>query len=87
MIFSIAQIIAYCSRLMMLEPGDIITTRTPPGVGLGQKPAPWYLKAGDIARLGIDGLGEQQQLCVLLEAFEALASPEWRGIGQLTGGA
>lgn len=64
MIFSVAQIVAYCSRFMMLEPGDIITTGTPPGVGLGQKPDPWYLKAGDKVRLGIDGLGEQQQLCV-----------------------
>jgi 2-keto-4-pentenoate hydratase/2-oxohepta-3-ene-1,7-dioic acid hydratase in catechol pathway len=61
MIFTVAQIVAYCSRFMTLEPGDIITTGTPPGVGLGQKPAPWYLKAGDVVRLGIDGLGEQQQ--------------------------
>jgi 2-keto-4-pentenoate hydratase/2-oxohepta-3-ene-1,7-dioic acid hydratase in catechol pathway len=64
MIFSVAEIVAYCSRFMMLEPGDIITTGTPPGVGLGQKPEPWYLKAGDVVRLGIDGLGEQQQECV-----------------------
>ncbi|WP_084583229.1 fumarylacetoacetate hydrolase family protein [Sphingomonas azotifigens] len=62
MIFSVAQIVAYCSRFMALEPGDIITTGTPPGVGLGQKPEPWYLKHGDIVRLGIEGLGEQQQL-------------------------
>lgn len=61
MIFSVAEIVAYCSRFVALEPGDIITTGTPPGVGLGQKPNPWYLKAGDIVRLGIDGLGEQQQ--------------------------
>jgi 2-keto-4-pentenoate hydratase/2-oxohepta-3-ene-1,7-dioic acid hydratase in catechol pathway len=46
---------------MMLEPGDIITTGTPPGVGLGQKPEPWYLKDGDVVRLGIAGLGEQRQ--------------------------
>jgi len=64
MIFSVAEIVAYCSRFMTLEPGDIITTGTPPGVGLGQKPTPWYLKAGDTIRLGIDGLGEQQQTCV-----------------------
>src|SRR3546814_12559951 len=46
---------------MTLEPGDIITTGTPPGVGLGQKPAPWYLKAGDVVELGIDKLGQQRQ--------------------------
>ena len=63
MIFTIAQIIAYCSRFMELEPGDIITTGTPPGVGLGQKPEPWYLKPGDVVRLGIDKLGEQRQTC------------------------
>jgi len=61
MIFSVAQIVAYCSRFMALEPGDIITTGTPPGVGLGQKPEPWYLKDGDVVRLGIAGLGEQRQ--------------------------
>ncbi len=64
MIFSVAEIVAYCSQFMELEPGDIITTGTPPGVGLGQKPVPWYLKAGDSIRLGIDGLGEQRQDCV-----------------------
>jgi len=64
MIFSVAEIVAYCSRFMELEPGDIITTGTPPGVGLGQKPAPWFLKAGDVVRLGIQGLGEQRQDCV-----------------------
>ena len=61
MIFTVAEIIAYCSRFMTLEPGDIITTGTPPGVGLGQKPEPWYLKAGDVVTLGIDKLGEQRQ--------------------------
>jgi ureidoglycolate lyase len=64
MIFTVAQIIAYCSQFTRLEPGDIITTGTPPGVGLGQKPDPWYLKPGDVVRLGIEGLGEQQQQCV-----------------------
>jgi len=63
MIFTIAEIVAYCSRFMELEPGDIITTGTPPGVGLGQKPEPWFLKHGDIVQLGIEGLGEQQQTC------------------------
>lgn len=61
MIFTVAQIIAYLSQFMILEPGDIITTGTPPGVGLGQKPEPWYLKAGDVVTLGIEKLGEQRQ--------------------------
>jgi len=61
MIFTIAQIVSYCSRFMALEPGDIITTGTPPGVGMGQKPEPRFLKAGDVVRLGIEGLGEQRQ--------------------------
>ena len=61
MIFSVAEIVAYCSQIMVLEPGDIITTGTPPGVGLGQKPEPWYLKAGDVVTLGIEKLGEQRQ--------------------------
>ena len=61
MIFSVAQIVAYCSQIMTLEPGDIITTGTPPGVGMGQKPAPWYLKPGDVVELGIEKLGTQKQ--------------------------
>lgn len=61
MIFTVAQIVAYCSRFTALLPGDIITTGTPPGVGMGQKPEPWYLKDGDIVRLGVQGLGEQEQ--------------------------
>jgi 2-keto-4-pentenoate hydratase/2-oxohepta-3-ene-1,7-dioic acid hydratase in catechol pathway len=61
MIFGIAEIIAYCSQIMTLEPGDIITTGTPPGVGMGQKPAPWFLKAGDVVTLGVEGLGQQRQ--------------------------
>ncbi|MDB5675405.1 MAG: 2-hydroxyhepta-2,4-diene,7-dioate isomerase [Sphingomonas bacterium] len=61
MIFTVAQIVAYCSQFMTLLPGDIITTGTPPGVGLGQKPEPWYLKAGDVVELGIEKLGEQRQ--------------------------
>jgi ureidoglycolate lyase len=64
MIFTIAQLVTYCAQFTRLEPGDIITTGTPPGVGLGQKPEPRYLKPGDIIRLGIEGLGEQQQRCV-----------------------
>lgn len=61
MIFTVAEIIAYCSRFMTLEPGDIITTGTPPGVGMGQKPEPWYLRPGDVVTLGIEKLGEQRQ--------------------------
>ncbi len=61
MIFTVAQIVAYCSRFTALLPGDIITTGTPPGVGMGQKPEPWYLKDGDVVRLGVQGLGEQEQ--------------------------
>jgi len=61
MIFTVAEIVAYCSQFMTLEPGDIITTGTPPGVGLGQKPHPWYLQAGDTVTLGVEKLGEQRQ--------------------------
>ena len=60
MIFGVAELVAYCSRFMTLFPGDLITTGTPPGVGLGMKP-PKYLVAGDEMRLGIEGLGEQRQ--------------------------
>lgn len=63
MIFKIPEIIHYLSRFMSLQPGDIISTGTPPGVGLGQKP-PVYLKAGQVMRLGIEGLGEQRQKTV-----------------------
>jgi 2,4-didehydro-3-deoxy-L-rhamnonate hydrolase len=60
MVFGVAALVAYTSRFMTLMPGDIISTGTPPGVGLGQKP-PVYLKPGDRMRLGIAGLGEQHQ--------------------------
>lgn len=60
MIFTVAKIISYVSRFMTLMPGDIITTGTPPGVGMGMKP-PRFLKRGDVISLGIDGLGEQHQ--------------------------
>lgn len=63
MIFSVRQIVSYLSQFMVLEPGDVITTGTPPGVGLGMKP-PKFLKNGDEMRLGIDGLGEQRQKVV-----------------------
>jgi 2-keto-4-pentenoate hydratase/2-oxohepta-3-ene-1,7-dioic acid hydratase in catechol pathway len=61
MIFGVAAIVSYLSRFMTLEPGDCITTGTPPGVGMGVKPAPVYLKPGDVVRLGIEKLGEQRQ--------------------------
>ena len=61
MIFNVAHLVSYISRFMTLLPGDLITTGTPPGVGMGKKPKPVYLKAGDTMRLGIEGLGEQQQ--------------------------
>ena len=64
MIFTVAQIVAYCSQFMTLEPGDIITTGTPPGVGLGMKPQPKYLNVGDVMTLGIQGLGQQRQKVV-----------------------
>ena len=63
MIFSVAKIVSYVSQFMTLLPGDVITTGTPPGVGLGMKP-PLYLKRGDVMTLGIEGLGEQRQLVV-----------------------
>ena len=61
MVFGVAQLVSYCSRFMTLHPGDLITTGTPPGVGMGAKPNPVYLKPGDTMRLGIAKLGEQQQ--------------------------
>lgn len=61
MIFTVAQIIAYLSRCMSLQPGDVISTGTPPGVGMGVKPQSVYLKPGQEMRLGIQGLGEQHQ--------------------------
>ena len=60
MVFTVAQIVSYLSRFMSLQPGDVISTGTPPGVGLGQKP-PVFLRAGQTMRLGIQGLGEQTQ--------------------------
>ncbi len=63
MVYGVAHLIAYLSNFMTLEPGDIISTGTPPGVGLGFKP-PRYLKVGDTVELGILGLGQQKQVCV-----------------------
>jgi 2-keto-4-pentenoate hydratase/2-oxohepta-3-ene-1,7-dioic acid hydratase in catechol pathway len=64
MIFDVQHIVWYCSQFFVLEPGDLITTGTPPGVGLGKKPHPIFLKAGDVVTLGIAGLGEQKQKVV-----------------------
>jgi ureidoglycolate lyase len=64
MIFSVAKVVSYLSQCMSLQPGDVISTGTPPGVGLGIKPKPVYLKAGQTVRLGIQGLGEQRQKMV-----------------------
>ncbi len=61
MIFNVPQIVSYLSRFMSLQPGDVISTGTPPGVGMGQKPHPVYLRPGQTMRLGIEGLGEQRQ--------------------------
>ena len=59
MIFGVAEIVSYLSRFMTLLPGDIVTTGTPPGVGMAIKPQPIFLRPGDVMTLGIEGLGEQ----------------------------
>ena len=64
MIFDCKHLVWYCSQFFVMEPGDVIITGTPPGVGLGMKPEPKFLKAGDVVTLGIDGLGEQRQKVV-----------------------
>ncbi|WP_343592281.1 ureidoglycolate lyase [Paracidovorax wautersii] len=64
MIFKVPQLVAYLSRFMTLQPGDVISTGTPPGVGMGVKPEPVFLRAGQTMRLGIEGLGEQRQKAV-----------------------
>ncbi len=64
MIFKVPQLVAYLSRFMTLQPGDVISTGTPPGVGMGVKPQPVYLRPGQTLRLGIEGLGEQCQKTV-----------------------
>jgi 2,4-didehydro-3-deoxy-L-rhamnonate hydrolase len=68
MIFGIAHLVSYISQFMSLQPGDVISTGTPPGVGLGQKP-PVYLKTGQVMRLGIEGLGEQRQTAIASQPF------------------
>jgi ureidoglycolate lyase len=61
MVFGVAHLVSYLSQFMSLQPGDIISTGTPPGVGMGNKPEPVYLKVGDKMELGIEGLGVQHQ--------------------------
>ena len=63
MVYQVPFLISDLSRFMALEPGEIISTGTPPGVGLGQKP-PVFLKAGDVMELGVEGLGSQELTCV-----------------------
>ena len=63
MVFGVQYLVSYLSRFMSLQPGDIISTGTPPGVGLGKKP-PVFLRAGNVMRLGVEGLGEQTQRVV-----------------------
>jgi len=70
MVFGVAHLISYLSRFMSLQPGDIVSTGTPPGVGLGQTP-PRYLRAGDVVRLGVDDLGTQQQCVVEVDGDHA----------------
>lgn len=67
MIFDVVTLVSYVSQFMTLETGDVITTGTPPGVGLGKKP-PVYLKPGDVMTLGIEGLGQQRQACIAWSA-------------------
>jgi 2-keto-4-pentenoate hydratase/2-oxohepta-3-ene-1,7-dioic acid hydratase in catechol pathway len=78
MIFNVAQIVSYLSHFMILEPGDVITTGTPPGVGMGMKPQR-FLKPGDVVTLGIEGLGEQRQRFVAFEENGVDTSRSWKG--------
>jgi 2-keto-4-pentenoate hydratase/2-oxohepta-3-ene-1,7-dioic acid hydratase in catechol pathway len=61
MVYGVRHLVSYISQFMSLQPGDVISTGTPPGVGMGQKPVPVYLRPGQVMTLGIDGLGEQRQ--------------------------
>jgi 2,4-didehydro-3-deoxy-L-rhamnonate hydrolase len=68
MVFSVAKIVSHVSQYMTLLPGDVIATGTPPGVGLGMKPTPVFLKVGDVMTLTIQGLGQQRQKVVAYSA-------------------
>ena len=61
MIFGVKKLVSYLSYMCTLTPGDVVSTGTPPGVGMGMKPSAQFLKSGDEMRVGIDGLGEQKQ--------------------------
>jgi len=63
MVYGVSFLVSYLSQFMSLEPGDVISTGTPPGVGMGMKP-PTYLKPGDVVELGVEGLGAQRQTCL-----------------------
>jgi len=78
MIFNVAQIVSYVSHFMILEPGDVITTGTPPGVGMAMKPQR-FLKDGDVVALGIEGLGEQRQSVVGFKGHEVDIGKSWKG--------
>lgn len=78
MVFGVAFLISYLSRFMSLQPGDIISTGTPPGVGLGQKP-PAYLRPGDVMVLGVDGLGQQRQAVVAFTGATNTATAKFSG--------
>lgn len=78
MIFNVAQIVSYLSHFMILEAGDVITTGTPPGVGMGMKPQR-FLKAGDVVSLGIEGLGEQRQRFVAFDGPALDTGKSWKG--------
>jgi 2,4-diketo-3-deoxy-L-fuconate hydrolase len=85
MVFGVAQLISYVSRFITLQPGDVLTTGTPPGVGMGRRdaagqPAPRYLKKDDVMTLGIDGLGQQRQQVVAFRA-PCARPPDRRPIG------
>ncbi|CAG9263927.1 fumarylacetoacetate hydrolase family protein [Paraburkholderia unamae] len=71
MIFDVATLVSYISQFMSLQPGDVISTGTPPGVGMGQKPEPVYLRAGQTMRLAVSGLGEQRQRLVAEQGGQA----------------
>ena len=64
MVYGVAHVVSYLSQFMSLQPGDVIATGTPPGVGMGQKPDPVYLKPGDVMELSVEGLGTQHQRVV-----------------------
>ena len=77
MIFGVAALVSYVSRIMTLLPGDIITTGTPPGVGMGKKPVPVYLKPGDVMTLGMKGSANSDSSCVHGAACKRDTNPDY----------